>query len=162
MPKVMSVVAAVMGLVVSAVADCSSSPGSPKQQLIQNADDTCRTINKRFAGDLAHGEGLGAGDTSKLRERVALLKTLRDQVRKMPEPEAGRAELDSWLDKVGDYITGLDDLRGQLQNYRTGMDLVLALQMGVNEDAAKAIGPAARRFGFGECAKTQKWEYLAS
>ncbi|WP_307529613.1 hypothetical protein [Streptomyces umbrinus] len=162
MPKVMSVVAVVLGLVVSAVAGCSSSPGSPKQQLIQNADDTCRTINKRFAGDLAYGQGLGAGDASKLRERVNLLKALRDQVRKMPNPGEGQAQLDSWLDKVGVYITGLDDLRGQLQNYRLGMDLVLALQMGVNEDAAKAVGPAAKRFGFEECAKTQKWEYLAS
>ncbi|MFF5010339.1 hypothetical protein ACFY3G_47005 [Streptomyces phaeochromogenes] len=162
MPKVMSVVAVVLGLVVSAVAGCSSSPGSPKQQLIQNADGTCRTINKRFAGDLAYGEGLGAGDASKLRERGTLLKALRDQVRKMPNPGEGQAQLDSWLDKVGVYITGLDDLRGQLQNYRLGMDLVPALQRGVNEDAAKAIGPTAKRFGFEECAKTQKWEYLAS
>lgn len=157
----MRVVAAVMGLVVSAVAGCSS-PGSPKQQLIQNTDEACRTINERFAGDLAYGRGLGEGDASKLRERVVLLNDLRQQVRKMPKPETGQAELDSWLDKVGEYITGLDDLRGQLENYRLGMDMVLALQMGINEDAAKAIGPAAKRFGFEECAKTQKWEYLAS
>ncbi|MGW0763301.1 hypothetical protein ACWD1Y_43750 [Streptomyces sp. NPDC002814] len=46
-----------------------------------------------------------------------------------------------------------------MQNYRLGMDLVPAQQMGVDEDdAAKAIGPAAKGFGFEECAKTQKRE----
>ncbi|GAA2453975.1 hypothetical protein GCM10010405_42240 [Streptomyces macrosporus] len=154
--------AAVVGLVVFAVPAVVGCSSSPKQELIESTDERCRTINERFAGDLAYGEGIGVESVSKLRERVALLKDLRSHVRKMPKPETGRAELNGWLDKLGEYITGLDDLRSQLQNYRPGMDLVVILQAGVNHDAAKAVGSAAKRFGFEDCAQTRKWEHIAS
>ncbi|SMQ14592.1 hypothetical protein SAMN06272771_0893 [Streptomyces sp. Ag82_O1-12] len=158
----MRVAAAVMGLVVPVVAGCSSSPASPKQELIRSADASCREINERFTGDLAYGAGIDESDVPKMGERVVLLKGLRAKVRKMPKPESGRKALDAWSDKLGTYITGLEDLKGQIQNYRLGTDLVLIMQSAVNKDAAEAVGPAAKRFGFTDCAATKKWEYLAS
>ncbi|WP_210571412.1 hypothetical protein [Streptomyces sp. GESEQ-4] len=162
MPKVMRVVAAVMGLVVPVVAGCSSEPGSPKEELIRSADETCREITERFTGDLAYGAGVGVGDVPKLRERVALLKDLRAQVRKMPKPETGQKDLDAWLGKLGLYIGDLEDLSGQLENYRPGQDLLIAMQMSINKAAAKEIASPAKRFGFEDCAATKKWEYIAS
>jgi hypothetical protein len=162
MPKVMRVAAAVMALVVPVVTGCSSEPGSPKQELIRSADETCREISERFTGDLAYGEGVGVGDVPKLRERVALLKDLRAQVRKMPKPETGQKDLDAWLGKLAVYIGGLEDLSGQFENYRPGQDLLLAMQMSINEQAAKEIAAPAKRFGFEDCATTKKWEYIAS
>ncbi|MFL6073598.1 MAG: hypothetical protein ACJ73S_09405 [Mycobacteriales bacterium] len=154
--------AAVVGLAVLVAAGCSSSPSSPKAKLIRTGDAKCRTINKRFAGDLAYGNGIGLSDLRKLEKRTALLTDLRDRVRRLPRPETGRRELDDWLNKLGEYITGLNDLKGQFRSYRPGMDMALAMQLAVNENAAKAIGPAAKRFGFKDCARTGKWEYIAS
>jgi hypothetical protein len=162
MPKVMCAAVAVVVLVVPVVAGCSSSPGSPKQELIRSADDTCRKINERFTGDLAYGDGIDASDVPTLQKRVVLLKDLREQVRAMPKPETGRKNLDGWLVKLGTYITGLDDLRGQIQNYRMGMDVLLIMQSAANKKAAEAVGPAAKSFGFKDCAGTKDWEYLAS
>jgi hypothetical protein len=160
MTRVNRAALAVVGVGVLVVAGCSSSPSSPKQKLIKSADGVCGTINKRFAGDLAYGKGIGTGDVAKLQERVTLLTGLRDRVRAMPEPETGRAELTAWQGKLGKYITDLDDLKGQLTNYRAGMDLLLAMQTGIDDDDAKAIAPAARRFGFKDCAQTAKWDYI--
>lgn len=108
------------------------------------------------------GEGVGVGDVRKLRERAVLLKDLRAQVRKMPEPETGQKDLDAWLGKLGGYIGGLEDLRGQFENYRPGQDVLLMMQMSINEQAAKEIASPAKRFGLKDCATTKKWEYIAS
>ena len=58
-------------------AGCSSSPSSPRAKLIRTGDAKCRTINKRFAGDLAYGKGIGLSDMRKLEKRTALLTDLR-------------------------------------------------------------------------------------
>jgi hypothetical protein len=150
---------AVVGIIVLAIAGCSSSP---KEELIESADEKCRTISKRFAGGLAYGKGIGSSDVPKLRKRVALLKDLRDHVGKMPKPETGQAELDDWSGKLGKYITELDDLSSQFQNARMGMDMLLAMQMSIVDNAAKAVGPAGKRFGFKDCARTENWEHIDS
>jgi hypothetical protein len=36
------------------------------------------------------------------------------------------------------------------------------LQSGIVKQAAEAIGPAGKRFGFDDCAQTQNWEHLDS
>jgi hypothetical protein len=147
----------VVGIIMLTVAACSSSP---KEELIESTDEKCRTISKRFAGDLAYGKGISSDSVPKIRERVALLKDLRDHVRKMPKPETSQAELDDWSGKLDEYITELDNMGSQFENFRPGMDIALALQSGIVNKAAKAIGPAGKRFGFNDCAQTENWEHL--
>jgi hypothetical protein len=93
---------------------------------------------------------------------VALLKELQDDVRNMPRPETGQAELDDWSGKLDAYVTELDKLGSQLENFRPGMDTLLILQSGIVDEAAKAISPAGKRFGFDDCAQTENWEHLDS
>lgn len=155
--RMKSVSGAVAGIVMLAVAGCSSSP---KEKLIESADGKCRTVSKRFAGDLAYGKGIGGGDGPKLRARVALLTDLRDHVRRAPRPATGQAELDDWSGRLGTYLTQLDNLRAQLQNYRPGMDMLLFTQAAIVNNAAKAVGPAGRRFGFKDCSRTGNWEHI--
>ena len=108
----------VVGFVMLTVAACSSSP---KEELIKSADAECRTISERFAGDLAYGATINGGSVPKIRDRVVLLKGLRDQVREMPRPETGQAELDDWSGKLDTYITELGNLGSQFENFRPGM-----------------------------------------
>jgi hypothetical protein len=149
----------VVAILVLAIAACSSSP---KEDLIKSADAECRTISERFAGDLAYGETINGGSVPKIRDRVALLKKLHDHVRAMPSPETGQAELDDWLGKLDTYTTELDNLASQFENVRPGMDTLLFLQAAVVDEAAKAVGPAGKRFGFDDCAQTEGWEHLDS
>lgn len=149
----------VVGIIMLATAGCSSSP---KEELVESADGKCRTISERFAGDLAYGKGIGSDSVPKIRDRVALLKDLHDHVHKMPKPETGQAELDDWSGKLNTYITELDNLGSQFENLRPGMDMVLIMQAGVVNEAAKAIGPAGKRFGFHDCAQTENWEHIDS
>lgn len=133
---------------------------SPKEQLIESADEKCRAISERFAGDLAYGKTINGGSVPKIRDRVALLTDLHDHARAMPKPETGQAELDEWLAKLNTYFTELGNLAGQFENYRPGMDTLLILQAGVVNGAAKDIAPAGKRFGFVDCAQTENWEHL--
>jgi hypothetical protein len=53
-------------------------------------------------------------------------------------------------------------MSGQFQNARLGMDLLPAMQTNIVDRAARASGPAAKRFGFKDCARTGNWEHIDS
>ncbi len=77
-------------LAVLLLAACSSSP---KADIVEHADEACREMSERFRGDLGFGDGGGGDDMDKLRDRVALVRKLRDDVRGMPPPESGPEQL---------------------------------------------------------------------
>ncbi|MFI6902491.1 hypothetical protein ACIBKY_14640 [Nonomuraea sp. NPDC050394] len=146
------------GIVLLLLAGCSAPP---RQALIESADEKCRVIGERFAGDLAYGDGIGADDSPGIRERVALLKDLHDHTRQMPRPETGQAELNDWLTKLAAYTADLRKMAGMMESPQVA-DIIRVMQAGIAMESAKAVGQAARRFGFKDCARTETWEHIAS
>ncbi|MFI6292674.1 hypothetical protein ACIBEJ_13865 [Nonomuraea sp. NPDC050790] len=149
---------ALAGIVLLVLPGCSAPP---KQALIESADEKCRTITQRFAGDLAYGDGIGADDSPRIRERVTLLQDLAGHARKMPKPETGQAELNDWLTKLDTYAAELRKMSGMMESPQVA-DLLRAMQAGIALESAKEVGQAAKRFGFKDCTKTDNWEHIAS
>ncbi|NKE58158.1 hypothetical protein FXN61_15525 [Lentzea sp. PSKA42] len=137
-----------------ALGGCSSSP---KEELIESADEKCRVIGERFAGDLAFGESVGKDDEDKLRQRIMLVKDLATHVRGLPAPESGKDKLDDWLGRLDKYAGELQEFETSYRNARRGQDLVLAMQLAIVKEAADAVGPPAKDFGFGACAQVESW-----
>jgi hypothetical protein len=137
------------------VGGCSSSPGA---DIIDTADEQCREISERFAGDLAFGESVGSDqDLEKLRERAELIRKLAADVRDMPPPETKVDSLNVWLKALDKYAEEMDNLRGQYQQARPGIDMLLAMQVNIIDLAAADSGGAADRFGFVDCADVGGW-----
>jgi hypothetical protein len=141
-------------LVVLLLAACSSSP---EEDIVEHADEACREMSERFRGDLAFGAGVGDDDMDKLRERVALVRRLRDDVRGMPPPESGQDQLAEWLSRIDAYAEELENFAGQHRQARPGSDLLLALQLNVIDGAARESGTAAAAFGLRDCADVGAW-----
>lgn len=135
-------------------AGCSSSP---KDDIVEYADAACREMSERFRGDLGFGEGVGGDDMNKLRDRVALVRKLRDGVRAIPPPESGQEQLTAWLGRLDKYAQAQEEFAGQSSRARPGTDMVLALQLNIIDAAARESGTAAAAFGLEDCADVGAW-----
>ncbi|MQA94389.1 MAG: hypothetical protein GEV11_06930 [Streptosporangiales bacterium] len=141
-------------LAVLALGGCATA----KEELVEAADEKCRTISERFGGDLGFGESIGGeDDLKKFGERRKLIKDLRDTVRSMPKPETGQAELNAWLGKLDEFDKAMLKTSNMSRYAQPGMDLLIAMQVGVLDETTQAVGPAAKRFGLRDCAQIESW-----
>lgn len=133
---------------------CGSTPTlSPEEQRRADVNERCAALDERFTGDLAlDGENFGAGDLDILNSRAELLRELATHVRDLREPR-----FDGWLATLDDLLTELDDLDEDMTNARMGDDLVIAMQLGIVDDAAEAAGRAADRARLSTCADITSW-----
>lgn len=145
---------------------CSATKGwfeSPREEMVRTVNEKCDVINERIAEDLAYGTTIDADDTEKMRERVMLVKDLKNHVRSLPAPESAtdRANLKAWLGHLDEYTEELDTLRSSFEGgYQPGTDMLLILTAGIVEENAKQAASRAERLGFDSCAHADKWEYI--
>ncbi|MEJ3746371.1 hypothetical protein WEI85_24155 [Actinomycetes bacterium KLBMP 9797] len=74
------------------------------------------------------------------------------------EPPEGAARPDDWLTKLDAYIKEMEKLLNLYRNATLGSDLVLAMSVGIHDDAAVAAGKAAATVGLDTCAKVDTWQ----
>lgn len=131
---------------------------SPKQKIVRAADQECATINDRFAGELAFGESIDlATGGPKLLQRAVLVNELAHHVRGMPPPEAGQADLLTWLEKLSGYAKANTTFRNDF-SLPPNADIIRAFDAAIVDGAADEAATAARKFGFRTCGDVRSWK----
>jgi hypothetical protein len=157
---------AIRGIVVVAVllaTGCSSTPKSPMESIVEQADRGCSTIAKRFGDDLSFGDGFGMDDLPRLEQRATLVRGLHDKIQGMtaPEEQADKDTLNTWLVKLAEFADEMDSLNGMVENARIGSDMLIAMKLNIVDGAAAGTAEPAKAFGFKSCAKAAEWRILA-
>jgi hypothetical protein len=145
------VVLALSALII--LAGCGSPPLSPEEQRLADVNERCAEITEQFTGDLAYSDGgFGGGDLDALRGRTELLRDLAEHVRGLREQK-----LDGWLTTLDDLVEQMAELDDTMATARMGSDMVIAMSVGIVEDATEAAGQAADRARLSTCADITSW-----